>query len=102
MPERAPPIMQTTDTTAYGVLRDHFAIICESQIDPIRLGNALFEARVINAGTRDEAASHSRSDMQLRTLLDAVMRQGRPGAFQKFAEISARDPKCTFGNQLKG
>lgn len=94
--------MQSTDTVAYGVLRDHFATICESEIDPIRLGNSLFEARIINAGTRDEAATQGRRNMHLRTLVDAVMRQGRPGAFQRFVEIAGQDPKCKFHNQLKG
>lgn len=94
--------MQSTDTSAYGVLRDHFATICESEIDPIRLGTSLFAAKVINAGTRDDAAAQGRSDMHIRTLVDAVMRQGRPGAFQTFVETVGRDPKCNFHNKLKG
>ena len=80
-------------------LARHFAVICESEIDPIRLGTSLFEARVVNAGTRDEAATQGRRDMQIRTLVDAVMRQGRPGAFQTFVETVGPRSKVRFSQQ---
>ena len=82
--------MQCTDKAGYEVLQEHFAEFCKSGVDPVGTANELFQAKLINAAVREESTCTSlqgRRDVQLRIIIDAVMRQGKQGAFQKFTEI---------------
>ena len=84
--------MQSSDRAGYDVLRDHFAEFCSSGIDPVCIANNLFQSQLINSAVKDESTVQGcRRDLQLKTIIDAVMRQGKPGAFQEFTEIIAAD-----------
>ena len=84
--------MQSSDRAGYDVLRDNFAEFCSSCIDPVCIASRLFQANLINSAVKDESTVQGcRRDLQLKTIIDAVMRQGKPGAFQEFTEIIATD-----------
>ena len=84
--------MQATDKAGYDALQENYALFCNSGVDPVSTAAALFQAKLINASVRDESTAQGcKHIIQLKTIIDAVMRQGKPGAFQEFTEIMATD-----------
>ena len=93
--------MQSTDSLGFEVLRGHYAEFCKSGVDPVNTAFKLFEANLINAGARDECLhGDGGRDLRLGTIIDNIMRQGKPGAFQEFTEIVTEDTSW-LGDKLK-
>ena len=92
------------DRAGYDVLQENYAVFCYSGIDPVRMACKLFQANLINSGVKDDSTVQGcRRDLQLKTIIDAVMRQGKPGAFQEFTEIIATDCSNSWlADKLKG
>lgn len=93
--------MQSTDQPGYSTLRENYARIVDSTLDPEGTTDHLFTKNLINKATASKVRAERLEDRQRRLLLDAVMSQGRPGAFQDFVEIVLKDSEW-LGEQLKG
>lgn len=95
--------MQGVDSFGYGTLRQHYSQICAAPLDPAALGDHLYSLALVSSNVRENALLCPRKDDQLRTLLDAVMRQGRSGAFQQFVQAIIDDEANSWlGERLKG
>ena len=96
--------MQATDKHAYDVLQENFAGLCNSALDPTKLGNELFSLKIITKETLDQSSvAPQAKHQQLKTLFSAVMQQGQPGTFEKVVRCVDEDGAFAhLANKLKG
>ena len=96
--------MQSSNKPGHRTLRENFARICASSLDPAGLADQLFAKGIIPEGVKSQANVPSLSqDAKRRVLMDAVMRQSEPDTFQKFVEIILEDDANAYiGENLKG
>ena len=79
--------MEGTDPAGQKTLQKHFCDICDSALDPSKLARHLFTKEIISNTARKAARQQSmpKAD-RLEDLLEEVMANGAPGAFQTFVE----------------
>lgn len=94
--------MQSTDQPGYSTLQENYARIVDSTLDPEGTTDHLFTKYLISKATANKVRAERLEDRQRRLFLDAVMSQGRPGAFQTFVEIVLKDSELWLGKELKG
>ena len=96
--------MQQSDPAGYDTLLDHFSDVCESGLDPATLARGLFQKRMITADVREAANQlHKTSANKLEGLLDQVMANGSPGAFESFVQLVGKDSSHSWlSEKLKG
>ena len=93
--------MDKTDRAAYKVLREHFASLCASGFDPSTAASELFAKKIINAALRDVTTRDISKNDKRNSLVDGVMRCGRPDTFQTFLQILYRDDSY-LAEQIRG
>ena len=79
--------MEGTDPAGRKTLRKHFYDICNSALDPSVLARHLFTEDIINNTARKAARQQDipQAD-RLEDILEHVVANGAPGAFQTFVE----------------
>ena len=79
--------MEGTDPAGRKTLRKHFYDICDSALDPSVLARHLYTEDIINTTAHKAARQQGipKAD-RLEDLLEHVMANGAPGAFQTFVE----------------
>ena len=79
--------MEGTDPAGQKSIQMHFSDICDSALDPSKLARHLFTKEIINDTARKAAKQQlTPNDQRLDDLLEHVMANGAPGAFQTFVE----------------
>ena len=79
--------MELTDSAGYHTLQMYFSDICDSALDPSVLARLLFTKKIISNTARVAARQQGTPQAdRLEDLLEHVMANGTPGAFQMFVE----------------
>ena len=83
--------MESTDPRGYALLRENFALICGSNLEPSSLARELFAKGLIATAAKEEAENMTGSKQKLDKILTSVMANGAPGVFEQFVEIVKGD-----------
>ena len=79
--------MEGTDPAGQETLQELFSDICDSALDPSVLARHLFTTKIINNTARKAARQQGTPQAdRLEDLLEQVMDNGAPGAFQTLVE----------------
>ena len=79
--------MEGTDSAGQETLQEHFSDICDSALDPSVLARHLFTTKIISNTARKAARQQGTPQAdRLEDLLEQVMANGAPGAFQTLVE----------------
>ena len=84
--------MESADPQGYATLKLHFALVCNSNLDPSSLARDLFAKGLITSHVKQEANSTQLDKNQkLDKILEGVMANGERGVFQTFIDIIRRE-----------
>ena len=79
--------MEGTDPAGQKSIQMHFSDICDSALEPSKLARHLFTKEIINDTARKAARQQGTPQAdRLEDLLEQVMANGAPGAFQTLVE----------------
>ena len=83
--------MKEVDPGGYRTITENLLLFCRSNVDAVDLGNLLVQKSVIDFSLLETIRQQQNRSEKLSILTGAVLRNGRPGVFERFLDCLSEE-----------